>query len=125
MLKIQRKLGPLTTEEVKKANDYLIIKAQEGVDLNSREAQKLGLMLFNNGIVRCIGRIQGEEPVFIPKESIYGIKQCEEKHKEVGHKGVNITIANAREKYWVPRLISGINDRGLPFDGFHPYVIIS
>jgi len=64
----------------------LIIKAQEGIDLNSREAQKLGLMLFNNGIARCIRRIQGEEPVFLPKESIYGIKQCEEKCKELDTK---------------------------------------
>ena len=39
MLKVQPKLGPLTTEEVDKVNNHLIIKAQ-GVDLNSREAQK-------------------------------------------------------------------------------------
>ena len=63
MLKIQRRSGPLATEEVEKANTYLIIKTQEGVDLNSREAQKLGLTLFNDGIVRCIGRIQSEEPI--------------------------------------------------------------
>lgn len=73
----------MTTEEVEKANNYLIIKTQEGVDLNSREAQKLGLALFNDGIVRCIGRIQSEEPIFIPRESIYATKLCEEKHKEV------------------------------------------
>ena len=40
MLKIQQKLGPLTREEVEKANNHLIIKAHEGFDLNSREAQK-------------------------------------------------------------------------------------
>ena len=39
MLKIQRRLGPLTTDEVEKANNYLIIKTQEGVDLNSRETE--------------------------------------------------------------------------------------
>jgi len=44
------------------------------------------------------------EPVFIPKESIYVTKLCEETHKEVGHKGVNITMAKVREKFWVPRL---------------------
>ena len=112
MLKIQRRLGILATEEGEKANNYLIIKTQEGVDVNSREVQKLGLMLFNDGfndgryliIVRCIGRIQSEEPIFIPRESMYATKLCEEKHKEVGYKGVNITMAKAREKYWVSRL---------------------
>ena len=71
MLKIQRRSGPLATEEVEKENNCLIIKTHEGVDLNSREAQKLGLTLFNDGIVRCVGRIQSEEPIFIPRESIY------------------------------------------------------
>ena len=57
ILKIQRRSGPLATEDVEKANNNLIIKTQEGVNLNSREAQKLGLTLFNDGFVRCIGRI--------------------------------------------------------------------
>ena len=80
MLKIQRKSGPLATEEVETANNCLIIKTQEGVDLNSREAQKLGLTLFNDEIVRSIGRIQSEEPIFIARESICVTKLCEEKH---------------------------------------------
>ena len=58
MLKIQRKLGSLTTEEVENAIRYLIIKVQEGVDFNSREALKLGLTLFNDGILRCIGKFK-------------------------------------------------------------------
>ena len=62
------------------------------------------MTLFSDGIVRYIGRIQGEEPVFIPKEFIYATKLCEENHKEVGHKGVNITMKKVREKYWVSRL---------------------
>ena len=103
MLKIQRNLGQLTTEQVGKGNNYLTIKAQRGVDLNNREAQKLVLTLFNDGIVRCIGRIQSEESIFIPSESTYATKLCEEQHKEVGHKGVNITMAKVSEKYWVPR----------------------
>ena len=102
MLKIQRRLGPLTTEVFEKANNHLLINPQEGVDLNSREST--GFTLFNDGIVRCISRIQGEEPMFIPKKSIYATKLCEEKHKEVGHKGINITTAKVRKKYWARRL---------------------
>ena len=79
---------------------------QEGVEFNSREAQKLGLTLFNDEIVRSIGRIQSEEPIFIQRESMYATKLCEEKHKEVGHKGVNITMAKLKES-------TGYQDREL------------
>lgn len=50
------------------------------VDLNSREPQKLGLTLFNDSIVRCIGRTLGREPIFKPIESRYFTKLCEELH---------------------------------------------
>lgn len=62
------------------------------------------MTLFNGGIVRCVGRLQGEEPIFIPGDSMYATKLCEEKPKDVGHKGVSITMAKFRERYWVPRL---------------------
>ena len=104
MLKAQRKVGPLTMEDVERANNYLRTKAQDGVDLNNREAKKLGLTMCNDGIAMCVGRIQGEEPIFIPRESLYATKVCEEKHSEVGHTGVDITMAKIREKYWIPRL---------------------
>ena len=60
--------------------------------------------MCNDGIARWVGRLQGEEPIFIPRESLYATKVCEKKHSEVGHKGVNITMAKIREKYWIPRL---------------------
>ena len=60
-------------------------------------------MKFNDGIVRCVGRVQDEQPVSIPRKSEYAIKLCEEAHKDVGHKGVNIAMARVREKYWIPR----------------------
>ena len=85
MLKVQRKVGPLTTEEIEKASNCMIIKTQKGIDLNSRGAQKSGLTLINDGVLTCIGRVQSEGRNFIPRESIYATKLCEEKHKEVGH----------------------------------------
>ena len=38
MLKFQKNVGPLTMDEVEKANNYLVIKVYKGVDLNSIEA---------------------------------------------------------------------------------------
>ena len=51
-----------------------------------------------------MGRISGEQPIFIPRNSIYCDKLTAEVHKEVGHKGVNMMMAFIRKKFWVPRL---------------------
>ena len=39
--------GPLTTQELEKVDTCLIRRAQTGVDLESKEAQQLGLTQFD------------------------------------------------------------------------------
>ena len=39
--------GPLTTQELEKADTCLIRRAQTGVDLETKEAQQLGLTQFD------------------------------------------------------------------------------
>ena len=96
--------GPLTTQELEKADTCLIRRSQIGVDLESKEAQQLGLTQFEDHVIRCVGRISGEQPIFIPRYSIYCHKLTAEVHKKVGHKGVNMMMAFLREKVWIPRL---------------------
>ena len=96
--------GPLTTQELEKADTCLIRRSQTGVDLESKEAQQLGLTQFEDHVIRCVGRISGEQPIFIPRNSIYCDKLTAEVHKKVGHKGVNMMMAVLREKFWIPRL---------------------
>ena len=55
-------------------------------------------------MVRCVGRISGEQPIFIPKNSIYCDKLTAEVHRKVGHNSVNMMMAVFRKKLWVPRL---------------------
>ena len=68
--------------------------------MESKEAQQLGLTQFEDHVIRCVGRISGEQPIFIPRNSIY----CDKLTAEVGHKGVNMMMAVLREKFWIPRL---------------------
>ena len=96
--------GPLTTQELEKADTCFIRRSQTGLDLESKEAQQLGLTQFEDHVIRCVGRISGKQPLFIPRNSIYCDQLTAEVHKKVGHKGVNMMMAVLREKFWVPRL---------------------
>ena len=94
--------GPLTTQELEKADTCLIRRSQIGVDLESKEAQQLGLTQFEDYVIRCVGSISEEQPIFIPRNSIYCDKLTAEVHKKVGHKGENMMMAFLREKFWTP-----------------------
>ena len=55
--KDKRKWGPLTTEEIENADKKLITKFQRGINLESKEAQELGLTLCDDKVIRCFGRL--------------------------------------------------------------------
>ena len=82
----------------------MIRRAQEGINLESKEAQKLGLTRSDDKVIRCFGRLPDHKPVFIPKQSLYAIRLGEEVHEQVGHKGVNTMMARVTEMFWIPRL---------------------
>ena len=91
--------GLLITEEIENADKKLIRRAQEGINLESKEAQKLGLTRSDDKVIRCFGRLPDHKPVFIPKQSLYAIRLGEEVHEQVGHKGVNTMMARVREMF--------------------------
>ena len=96
--------GPLTTQELEKADTCFIRRSQTGVDLESKEAQQLDSRQFEDNVIRFVGTISGEQPIFIPRNSICCDKLRAEIHKKVGHKGVNMMITVLREKFWILRL---------------------
>ena len=98
------KSGPLKTEELTKAESYWIRREQRDINLSSKEAQQLGLTTCDDGIIRCIGRIINDQPIFLPRESTYAARICEDAHRKVGHKSVNFVIAAVRSEFWIPRL---------------------
>ena len=63
--------------------------------------QQLNLKLSEEGVYKCYVFIQGEYPIFIPRESKLEEKLIEETHIHTIHGGVTLTMAKIRSKYWV------------------------
>lgn len=70
----------------------------------SDDEQRLGVQRNNQGILECRGRFQGHYPIYLPNTHPYTTKLVEEAHYRTLHRGVSLTIAKIRERYWVPRL---------------------
>lgn len=75
--------------------------------MSSSKYRSLNLV-FKDGLFRVYGRIRSEtlpsKQIFIPEgnTSILLVLQA---HGEVGHMGVNSTLAKLRERYWIARSI--------------------
>ena len=69
-------------------------------------SDKLQLNLQPNGeeILECRGRIQGRYPIYLPDDSIFTEKLLRNAHLRTLHGGLGLTMAEVREKYWIPRL---------------------
>ena len=72
--------------------------------------QQLNLYL-DNGVIRCKGRLEHAQlpaqtrfPILLPKHCEYTRHLVIKKHKSVAHMGVNATVAEMRQEYWVPQL---------------------
>ena len=73
-------------------------------------ANKLGLFMDENEIMRCKGRLENANipqwskfPVLIPKHGIITTLLIEECHKRLMHGGASHTLMLLRTEYWVPQ----------------------
>ena len=99
-----KKSGPLKVTELEEADSYWVKREQKVVNFSSKDAQQLGLTKCDDDIIRCIGSFSEDQPIFLPRESLYSHKVCMEAHKRVGHMSVNFVMGEVRNKYWIPRL---------------------
>ena len=51
-----------------------------------------------------MGRIIGEYPIYLPKQSLLTERVVQRAHVETIHGGVGLTMAKVRNRYWVPKL---------------------
>ena len=93
-----RKSAPLKVTELEEADTYWVKREQKVVNLSSKDAQQLGLTKCDDDIIRCIGRFNENQPIFLSRESLYSHKVCVEAHKRVGHKSVNFVMGEVRNK---------------------------
>ncbi|CAB4007533.1 Hypothetical predicted protein [Paramuricea clavata] len=102
-----RDSGPLKTWEIKERDMWWIKGAQREAE-NSQEIEaikrELNLQPNEMGILECRGRIEGEYPIYLPRDCTYTEKVIEQAHLATLHCGVGMTMANVRERFWVPKL---------------------
>ena len=55
-------------------------------------------------VLECLGRIEGEYPIYLPKNHPFTRKLVEQAHMSTFHDGATMTMAKIKESYWVPKL---------------------
>ena len=69
-----------------------------------QDQEQLNLQPNVDGVLECRGRIQGEYPIYLPDSVLLAAKVVQLAHVTTLHGGVGLTMANEREKYWIPRI---------------------
>ena len=99
--------GPLTTQEIREQIEFWVRRVQsrnEKTEKFKADQQQLGLQKNDKDIYVCIGRIQGEYPIYLPTTALFTERLVMEAHLHTLHGGVGYTMARVRENYWIPRL---------------------
>lgn len=105
----ERITGPITTEETTSQLQFWIRRSQvrsKGTTKFEGDQLQLNLQENADGILECRGRIQGEYPAYLPDDAVFAEKLVTHSHIQTLHGGVGLTMANVRERYWIPRLRS-------------------
>ena len=100
--KTEKQKAPLKTEELQVAERFWITQAQ------AVRAPKSDVSLEKNedGILRCVSRVPGYYPIFLPRECELTLLVVLKVHRLVLRGGVSVNTCSMREKFWVPKLRS-------------------
>ncbi len=104
-----KNFSPITAGEVENERIWWIKRIQERDRQEShypKTKAELDLRLNEENLIVCHGRIQGQHPVYLPRNATFTEKLVERMHCETLHGGVGLTMAAIREKYWAPKLRS-------------------
>ena len=99
--------GPLTAEELTNQHRFSTIREQQRYkndDKFKSDIEHLNLEENTEGIYECQGRLKGHYPVYLSSKSLLSEKLIFHAYLKTIHRGVNITIMNIRENYWIPGL---------------------
>jgi hypothetical protein len=97
-----KRIGPLTRVDIAEAERIWVRVTQTWNEIRT----EMTVEKDETGLVRCIGRIQGYQPIFIPRESTLARRLIEHCHLQSLHGGVAATMSKVREKFWIPKLRS-------------------
>ena len=120
----ERKMGPLTPDEIEKAENlwtkrvqtqaYLseISSLQRGQEISrSSPIKSLNPVLDKEGTLRVGGRIkhapipyEAKHPILLPKFHWIVKLIIADLHKRLKHSGVEMVISELRQRYWIPQV---------------------
>ncbi|XP_046856135.1 uncharacterized protein LOC124449238 [Xenia sp. Carnegie-2017] len=103
----ERETGPIKYHEIENCTLWWIRLEQNWFrEQSCYQTLKLesNLQPRSNGILECRGRIKGEYPIFLPTKSTFTRRILEQAHLTTLHGGVLATMAEVRERYWIPKL---------------------
>ena len=104
---MEKRRGPLITEEICAANKVWIKRTQEQVAGSPEFEQQKGQLRLEKdyrGIYVCYGRLQGDYPVYLPTKSTFTEALVRNAHLTTLHGGVGLMMTKIREHNWVPKL---------------------
>ena len=81
---------PLKTEEVTVERDWWIRRVQEKEQTKPHFGKleaELGLKPNKNNLLVCHGRIQGQYPIYLPRDAKFTEKLVQQVHSEILHRG--------------------------------------
>ncbi|XP_064481411.1 uncharacterized protein LOC135394547 [Ornithodoros turicata] len=109
----RKQTGPLTTQELKNSEQYWIRMTQaKFLDKKSTHLQNFRWYKDDDGILRLYGRLQHSEqpaatkhPILLPpaSEAWFTRLMVLREHERMAHAGVQETLHQIREDYWVIR----------------------
>ncbi|VDI10964.1 Hypothetical predicted protein [Mytilus galloprovincialis] len=112
--------GPLTAKEIEETKFMWIVHiqrkhfAKEIHDITKIKSnniiRQLGLTIDNNGLIRCVGRIEhadisenAKRPILLLMKEAFTKLLIYSYHWNLLHVGVAQTLSQIRQKYWIPQ----------------------
>lgn len=110
-LQAELPLASIHAKDVTAAEKALIRTMQKSIDSATMlKYKELQLFHDENKILRCKGRLNNiylqrdaREPILLLPGHHLTHLIIEQYHKQCGHQGTNATLANLRQKYWIPK----------------------
>ena len=99
-----RETGPLMSSEVEDRELWWTKRAQREAkeDPEFEDVQlQLNIQLNVNGVLECRGRIEGDYPVYLPRNSLLVVERA---RLATLHGGVAMSMAKVRDRFWIPKL---------------------
>ena len=100
--------GPLTLDELQRAEHAIIIFVQKSVFRNDSNLKKLTPLYSPDGILSVGGRLgesniaeQQKHPWILPSSHHVTTLIIRDNHETVGHAGTERVLAETRRKYWI------------------------